>query len=199
MIRYSPLYRALLGNGPEGTPLDSRRPLRDGRADPLRSPRGAAPNPVCSPENLCHSEAASQKFFRLTASVSSGGTGLRPTSHQRETLRGLRPHHPRAIEMPVRHFAHLAFRRARQVRGWMRSLIQPLQTSFSMLRRLRQFRAPRIGAENAPPADRSIDPAALSLLRVQLLPSSSSMSKKGLEPRRAAVLESAVGNPKGFR
>lgn len=62
----------------------------------------------------------------------------------------------------------------------MRSLIQPLQTSFSMLRRLRQFRAPRIGAEDAPPAERSIDPAALSLLRVQLLPSSSSMSKKAL-------------------
>lgn len=51
----------------------------------------------------------------------------------------------------------------------MRSLIQPLQTSFSMLRRLRQFRHRRIGAQTAPPADDYIDPAALSLLRVQLL------------------------------
>lgn len=130
----------MLGNGPEGAPLDSRRPLRDGSADPLRDPRGAAPNPVWPPAESVLQASCVTEFCGQPASVSSGGTGLRPTSHQRETLRGLRPHHPRTIEMPVRHFAHLASPKKRQVRGWMRSLIQPLQTSFSILARLRQFR-----------------------------------------------------------
>ena len=59
--------------------------------------RKSVPQLSCSTEIL---PAHSERLFWRDA--------LRATSHQRETLRGLRPHHPCTIEMPVRHFAHLA-------------------------------------------------------------------------------------------
>lgn len=126
--------------------MDQRVPLwtpegRSGTASrPPPRPTGRCPEPRPLAGNLFYSKAASQKFFRLPASGASGGTGCaRPPTH---ALRygGSAPTTPAPSKClyGISHILH--FREKRQVRGWMRSLIQPLPTSFSVLRRLRQFR-----------------------------------------------------------
>lgn len=95
--------------------MDQRVPLwtpegRSGTALPTPfAAHGALPRTPSARRKSVPQLSCSTEILPAPSKRSFGRDGLRPTSHPRTPLWGRCPHYPRTIEMPVRHFAHLAF------------------------------------------------------------------------------------------